>query len=79
MPADLVLIDGLPGGPYRLAVRTDADGTPELMAMAMCMCTATTGPSAGGPHWCPRASADTLPELYSELLRLWLSAPEVLS
>jgi hypothetical protein len=67
MAADLVLID-LPGGPYRLDVVTEADGTHWFSAGAMCVC-----PLDPGGHWHDVAGeTDSLSDLLAELVDVYL-------
>jgi hypothetical protein len=66
--ADLVLVQGLPGGPYRLTITESCDGSSSFLASEMCAC-----PVAGGaPHWHEVASAASFADLVIALLDLHL-------
>jgi hypothetical protein len=65
MPADLALITGLPGGPYRLTITTAADGQRWFSAAEACAC-------EPGGHWHEVVDAPTWQQLVHELLERFL-------
>ena len=71
MAADLVLIQGLPGGAYRLEVAEGCDGGQRFTGSEMCACGAVDG-----PHWHDITSASTLADLFVALLE-WGLRPAV--
>jgi hypothetical protein len=64
MAADLILITGLPGGPFRLEVLEPATGGRWFTAAEMCTC----GAVAEGPHWHDVTASASLADLYVSLL-----------
>jgi hypothetical protein len=57
----LALIQGLPGGPYRLTITEPPDAPPSFSGDAMCTCD-------GAAHWHFVTAAPSLDELVAELL-----------
>jgi hypothetical protein len=68
MAADLVLIQGLPGGPFRLTILEPPHGPRVFTAAEMCAC----GFEDGAPHWHPVCDAESLADLYVDLLTRFL-------
>jgi hypothetical protein len=73
MAADLVLIQGLPGGPYRLDVVDLDDGGHRFIAGEMCVCDRAAWLFGHGPHWHDITAADCLTDLFTDLLTRYLA------
>jgi hypothetical protein len=68
MAADLVLVQGLPGGPYRLDLTETPTGGCTFAAAEMCACPA----KGGAPHWHDVTAAESLADLFVALLTRYL-------